>query len=255
MKFVGARFRNDVDLPSAVSSVFRIEVAGEDAELGDGVEIGNDRRPRVHVFFGVGAVHDERIRKLPLAVDRNRSRVQSPGGRKRADADVLLGVGSQRGYRNDAGLEGKQIGIAPPIQGHRGHFRAADDLAHLRIGGFRVYGALAYGDRLRLFANLQHDVHNDRAVGVDGDTGPLVGLEACPLDYKVVATDGEVGKGVESLAVGYNVLLDSRVGVGRLYGCARNHGVACVLHRAGDAPAKSGARDDGEKHEEGKRKK
>src|SRR5208282_6618686 len=44
VKFVGARFRNHVDLSSAVSSVFRVEVAGKDAELGNGVEVRNDRR-------------------------------------------------------------------------------------------------------------------------------------------------------------------------------------------------------------------
>ena len=92
MKLVGARFCDHVDLSAAVASVFCVEVAGKDAELGNGVEIRNDRSARVHVFFGVAAIHDEGIRKLALAVDRNRSRIKTAGGRKRADADVLLCV-------------------------------------------------------------------------------------------------------------------------------------------------------------------
>jgi hypothetical protein len=92
MKLVGARFCDHIDLSAAVASVFRVEIAGKNAKLGNGIEIRNDRSARVHVFLGVAAVYDERIRKLALAVDRNRSRVQTAGRRKRADADVLLRV-------------------------------------------------------------------------------------------------------------------------------------------------------------------
>jgi hypothetical protein len=42
MKGVGARFCNGIDLPAAVVPVFGIEVVGDDAEFGDGVEIRDD---------------------------------------------------------------------------------------------------------------------------------------------------------------------------------------------------------------------
>ena len=80
MKCIGTRFCNDVDLSSAVPSVFRIEVAGKDAKFGDGVEVRNDRRSRIHVFLGVASVHREGIRELPLSVDRNRPGFSPPEG-------------------------------------------------------------------------------------------------------------------------------------------------------------------------------
>ena len=44
MKLVGAGFRDNVDLSAAVPAVLRVEVIRKNAELGDGIEVGNDGR-------------------------------------------------------------------------------------------------------------------------------------------------------------------------------------------------------------------
>ncbi len=107
MKFVGTRFGNDVDLPSAAPSVLRVKIVREDAELRNRVEVRNDHGPRIDVLLGVASVHYERIRELPLSADRDRAGIETAGGRQRAHADVLLGVGSKRCRGNNTRLESK----------------------------------------------------------------------------------------------------------------------------------------------------
>src|SRR5271165_6670450 len=142
--------------------------------------------------------------------------------------------------------ESTQISVAPAIQGHSSHRRAADDFAHLCIGRFCVNGVLAHRDRLRLLANFQYGVNNGRGVRVDGDARSLVGLEACLFNYDVVTPDGKVGKRVESPVVCADLVLDSCREVGCIYSCVRNYGVARILYGAGHTPINSSPRIDGE---------
>jgi hypothetical protein len=225
--------------------VLCVEVAGEDAELGNGVEIRNDRRSRIHVFFRVAAVYNECIREFPLAVDRDRSGVQTSGRRERTDANVLLRVGGERSSGNNTRLEGEQIGVTPAIEGHRRHLRARDDFAHLCVGGLRVNRGLGHRNCLRLFANFQNGVNSKSAVGIDGDTGPLVWPEARLLDRNGVAPNGKFGKGVEPLVVRRNLLRYTCVGICGFYGCVRNCAIACISHGARNTPASPGPRIDG----------
>ena len=53
------------------------------------------------------------------------------------------------------GCSASKIRVAAAVQGHGGHLRAADHLAHLRIGRFRVNGAFAHRDRFRSVADFQ----------------------------------------------------------------------------------------------------
>jgi len=68
VELVASGFCDDADLAAAELSVLGVEVAGDDAELGDGVEIWNDGRAGVDVFFGVASVDDEGVGELALAV-------------------------------------------------------------------------------------------------------------------------------------------------------------------------------------------
>ncbi len=115
-------------------------------------------------------------------------------------------------------------------------------------------GVLLHHDRLRLSANFQDGVNNERGVRVDGDARSLVGLEARLFDHDVVAPDGKDGKGVESAVIRCDPVLNSGGDVGRTHGCVRNHGVACVLHGAGHAPINASPGIDGEEREECKEK-
>ena len=90
---IGPGFRDHVDLAAAELAVFRVEVAGENPELGDGIQVGNDRRAHVDVFFDVASIQHKAVGKFPLAVDRDGAGIQIAGGRKCADAHILSRVG------------------------------------------------------------------------------------------------------------------------------------------------------------------
>ena len=79
VKCVAAGLGDDVDLAAAEFAILRVKVAGKNAELGDRVEIGNDRRSHVDVFLGIAAVDDEGVGKLPLAMNGNRAWIQIRG--------------------------------------------------------------------------------------------------------------------------------------------------------------------------------
>ena len=144
VKCVAARLGDDVDLAAAEFAILGVKVAGENAELGDGVEIGDDRGPHIHVFFGVASVNDEGVGEFALAVDRNGAGIQIAGRRERAGAHVLHGVGGNRSGRSDAGLHRQKIGIAAIVQGHGRHLVAVDDFAHLAAVGLDVNGAVTH---------------------------------------------------------------------------------------------------------------
>ena len=91
-------------------------------------------------------------------------------------------------------MKSKQIGIAAAIQRNGGHFSGADDLSYLRVGRFHTNRVLVYRDRLGATADLQYGVDYERAIGVDGNAGSLIGIETRFLDRDVVAADGKIGK-------------------------------------------------------------
>ena len=76
VKLIGAGLGNYVDVPSGIATIFRIEIAGQDTELGNSIEVGNNSRSSVDILFSVAPVHNEGIREFPLPVDRSRSRIQ-----------------------------------------------------------------------------------------------------------------------------------------------------------------------------------
>ena len=86
---VGPRLRDHADLAAAELAVFRVEVAGENPELGDGIQVGNDRRAHVDVLLDVASIQHEAVGEFALAVDRDGAGIQTAGRRKCADAHVL----------------------------------------------------------------------------------------------------------------------------------------------------------------------
>ncbi len=101
-------FGDDIGISAAAElAVLGVKTVGEDAEFGDGVEIGDDSGAVVNVFFDVTAVDDEANGKFALAVDGDGAGVEVAGGRKRRSADVLHGVRGDRGEWGDAGLKTK----------------------------------------------------------------------------------------------------------------------------------------------------
>ncbi len=143
VKAVGAGLGDDADLAAAELAILGVEVAGDDAELGDGVEVGDDGGAGVDVFFDVAAVDAEEVGELALPVDRDGAGIESAGGIEDGGAHVLHGGGGDGGRGSNASLQREQIGVAAAVERHRGHLPAGDDLAHLRAGGFDVRGVVA----------------------------------------------------------------------------------------------------------------
>jgi hypothetical protein len=77
---VGAGLGDYADLSAGKLSVLGIEVAGDDAELGDRIEVGNDGGAGVHVLLDVAAVDAEVVGEFPLAVDGDGAGIQVPEG-------------------------------------------------------------------------------------------------------------------------------------------------------------------------------
>ena len=73
MKAVGPGLGDHVNLSTAVVTVFRIEVVGDDAEFGDGIQVGNQRGAVVNAFLRIAAIHHETIGARSAAVDGLRS--------------------------------------------------------------------------------------------------------------------------------------------------------------------------------------
>ena len=69
MEGIPARLGNDVNQSTAVVSVFRVRVAGQDAKLGNRIEIRNDSRLLTDAFLHIGAVEGKPVGILALAVD------------------------------------------------------------------------------------------------------------------------------------------------------------------------------------------
>ena len=152
VKCIRPGLRHHADLASAELAVFRVKVTRQNPELGDGIQVGNNRRAHVDVFFDVASIQHKAVGKFPLAVDRDGAGVQIAGGRKCADAHILGRVGCQRSDGNDAGLKRQQVRVAAAIERHGRHLFARDHFAHLRIGGFDMRGRFGNGYRLGPFS-------------------------------------------------------------------------------------------------------
>ena len=105
MECIGPGLCYHLDLASAELAVFRVKVTRENPELGDGIQVGDDGRAHVDVFFDVATVQHKAVGKFPLAVDRDGAGIQIAGGRKCARAHILKRIGCERSDRNDAGLK------------------------------------------------------------------------------------------------------------------------------------------------------
>ncbi len=148
VEHVAAGLGDDVDLAATVFAIFGVEIVGENPELGDGVEIGNNSGAHVDVFLHVTAIHHEAVGEFSLAVDGNGAGIQVSRGREGAGTDILNGTGGDRRGGSHAGLKRKQIGIAAAIQRNAGHGGTANHLAHLGTGSFDVGRVVADRDRI-----------------------------------------------------------------------------------------------------------
>src|SRR5580698_6321879 len=95
---------DDADLTAGEFSVLRVEIAGDDSELSDGIQIGNNGGAGVYILFDVASIHAEIVGELALPVNGDRAGVQSSRWRKGSCAHILHSAGSDGRCRSDTGL-------------------------------------------------------------------------------------------------------------------------------------------------------
>ena len=78
MEGIGSGFGYDVDQASRVIPVLSVDVVGQDTELGDRIEIRNNRGPVVHMLFDIAAIYHKPVGRFLLSAHRKVSRSRSP---------------------------------------------------------------------------------------------------------------------------------------------------------------------------------
>ena len=238
MQLVGAGLGDHIDDAAAVVAVLGVEVVGQDAELGDRIEIGHDGSAAVHQLLHVAAVDHEAVGVFALAADRLVAGVQTAGGSNRhRSAGHDDRVGLLRGHRHDARLKRQKIGEAAAVERDRGHDLAANDFAHLGALDIDVHRGIQNRDLLRLFADLQEYVYFQSRVYIDDYASALVGLEAWATDFDLIVPHGDDRECVEAVVIRVGRPSDPRIGVANHYSCIWNDRTSGVFHRAGNAPA------------------
>ncbi len=249
---VAAGFGDDADLAAAELTDLGVEVAGDDAELGDGVEIGNDGGSGVYVFFGIAAVDGEVVGKFALAVDGDGAGVEGSGGIEDGGSDVLNGGVGDGCAGGDACLQGQEIGEAASVEGNGGHLAAGDDLAELGTRGLDVEGVVCDAHGLVYATNGEGYVEAEGGIGIQNDGFALVAAEAGGLDFELIAADGQDGQSVRAFGVGASLVGDAGGGFADCDGGVGDYVTGGIFYRACDAAADE-SRDErcGEKEEDG----
>jgi hypothetical protein len=223
---------------------YSICVVGQDAELRNGIEIGDGAGTGIAHLLYENAVEDERIGRLAHAVDGERSGVQVSGNGRyresRGDERTSIRSGEAGRARDHAGLEREQICVAAGYEGNGGHLSAFYDLAHLRADCLHVQGV---GGDLYLLAHLpylQHRVHGEGCVDVEHEVVLLIFLKSLLCHGEHVGSQGKGLKGVEALTIGNAGFGDARTGVGGGHGRTGYGRSAHVLHCSRDAGGDTG---------------
>ena len=206
VKFIGSGFGDNADLAAAVLAILRVEVAGDDAELRDRVEIGNHGCAGVDVLFDVAAVHAEVVGRLALPVDGLVAGVERAGRIENRGAHVLHRRIGDRRLGSDAGLQRKKIRIAASVERNRGHLPAGDDLPELRAGGFNMQRVVGNRHALRDVADLKRSIESERSVRVENNLLALILPKSGSLDVELIVADRQNREGVVALAVGVSLV-------------------------------------------------
>ena len=122
MDFIGSCLRHYINNATAVVAEFGVEIIGQDAELGNRVEIGHNRSAAIHQLLYISSVYHVPVGIFPLAADGLVARVENTGRRNRYRRSRHHDrVGQLSRDRNDAGLEGQKVGETSSVEGNRGH--------------------------------------------------------------------------------------------------------------------------------------
>ena len=201
VKIVVAGLGGDQHLAATEVAVLGVEVAGKNAELGDGVEVGNDGGDVAEVFFHRAAVDGEAIGGFALAADGDIAGIEVAGGRRGGAAGHDHGIGLLGALRDDSGLQTEQVGKAAAVDRHGDELGLADATAKLRGREIHLAGGSGDFDGFLILLHLEDDVEMSRRVGAELDG---VALEEAEAD----------GRNLNAVGAGGNQQLKGAVGVG-----------------------------------------
>ena len=155
VKAVGTGLGHDVDDAAGETAILGIDVARQDAELGNGVEVGNDAGLLTDRLLHAYAVQIEGIVRFALSVDGKLTGIGLTRCGNGAEAASGAGIGcTARRDRDDTRLYRQQIGVAAAVQRNVYNLLALDRLTDLSVGKMHLGGVLRYRDRLAALCNL-----------------------------------------------------------------------------------------------------
>src|SRR3984893_1639635 len=129
-----ARLGHNIDQSAAVVAVFGVGIGGQDAKLGDGIEVRNDSCLLADAFLYTSSIQRKPIGIFALAVDRKLPGVGLTSGRNRAESAAGRAIpGAAGGDRRYANLQGEEVRVAPAVQGNLRNFLGSQDLSELGI--------------------------------------------------------------------------------------------------------------------------
>ena len=188
---VGAGFGDDADDAGAVAAIFSGVVAGEDAELLDGVGIGIEDDVIAHEVVIDAAVEEEGDGVGAAAAD-----VEVAGA---AIVGVILA---------DAGLEKSEVEDVATVQGHVDDGAAGDGRADGGIDGFDVGADASDLDGFGFCADGEAKIHARFLVDLEGACFCDELGETVMLGGDDVGADGERGDAIVAFAVGLSFVND-----------------------------------------------
>src|SRR5580692_1417377 len=116
MKGIAAGLGHNVDQSTAIVSVLRVGIAGQDAKLRDGIEVWNNSGLLPNTFLNIRPIDGKPVGVLTLTVDRKLTGIGGPGDRNGPKAAARGAVPcTARCQGCDADLCGEQVGITPAI--------------------------------------------------------------------------------------------------------------------------------------------
>ena len=156
---VGAGLGNHADLSAARVAILRIHVAGQNAELGDRIQVWDHGRAHGERLLHLGAVHRESIGELALSIDRKRAGIQISRRRNNTGARRGKRPRGKRGCRRNSWLQRQQVGKAAPVQRNSGRLRTLNYLAKLRIDALHADVGRRHGNGLGLCSHQERGVY------------------------------------------------------------------------------------------------
>ena len=241
MEGVRARFRNHGDQSAGVVPILGIDAVGENSELGNGIEIRDDGRAVVHVFFHIAAIYHKPVRAFLLSAHRKVAGIQIARGTERLEFPGRLG--------DNSGLQRQQVRVTAPVQRYRVDLGTADDFTHLGAGSVDMHRRGRDVDCLCGGAQFHGDIDAQGRVVIKHQARLAIRLETCGLNDQFITADGKLGQHVIPGAIGLGRLLDARIHVQGHHRRVRDKGARGIAYGSGDASRDGGPCDRRPQHQ------